>query len=186
MRVYAYQVLIDGILIQLVLVWKRIIASLLESRRATADDIHIVQQARYKQSVACSVLLLEQITDHKILRRRSNFTNLKFGRGDLLMIFPAAMRLVSVGWQVVAFVCLVCWPAVALSAVVYSTCSVSWFDQRACISARRKNRHGHWVCWISRGYAGDPETGYQYTAVTEILIVIDLLIPGALLYQVYE
>ena len=34
-----------------------------------------------------------------------------------------------------------------------STSAVSWLcDHRACISPRmRKNRHGHWVCWMPTG-----------------------------------
>ena len=39
-----------------------------------------------------------------------------------------------------------------LTALRYSI-FVSWFcDHRACISLhRRKNRHGHWLCWMSTG-----------------------------------
>ena len=41
---------------------------------------------------------------------------------------------------------------------------VSWFcDHRACIS-RRKNRHGHWMCWMSTGR----KNGLMWTHTTGI------------------
>ena len=49
---------------------------------------------------------------------------------------------------------------------------VSWFcDHRACISInRRKNRHGHWLCWMSTGR----KTGCAGCRRVERLVVLDV------------